>query len=391
MTTPLARGTLLAGRYRIEELVGHGGMSSVYRAADTSLGRDVAVKVFRADLASASDLQRQHAEIRLIASLSHPGLVTLFDATTGEDGPAFLVMRYVAGQDLRSALRKGPLDPAVAAEIGADIASALAYLADRGVVHRDVKPGNILLGTPGQHESRAVLADFGIARLVDAARLTSTGEVIGTASFLSPEQALGGEVDSASDVYSLGLVLLECLTGVRSFPGSPAESAVARLHSDPDIPGSLDPAWRELIAAMTRREPDDRITAAEATLAMRRLGDPAAENPTLRLPAAGIAPEDVVTEPMAEEVPTERLAVEAMPAPPVAIPRARPVKARARGGASLMAGLVALSAVLLAIVIVGGNWAIGLVSTPRMSTVDYPAVDGDLGVHLDQLQESVAP
>ncbi|MFZ2964044.1 MAG: serine/threonine-protein kinase [Rhodoglobus sp.] len=393
MTTPLARGTLLAGRYRIDGLVGHGGMSSVYRAADTSLGRDVAIKIFRPELASSEDLLRQDAEIRLIASLSHPCLVTLFDATTDEEGPAFLVMRYVAGQDLRSALKAGPLDPVVTAEIGADIASALAYLAHHGVVHRDVKPGNILLGAPGPHESRAVLADFGIARLVDATRLTSTGEVIGTASYLSPEQALGGEVDSTSDVYSLGLVLLECLTGVRSFPGSPAESAMARLQADPGIPEELDPTWRELLAAMTQREPGDRITAEEVTPALRRLGDQNAENPTLRMPTAAADAADAVTERMVEDRPTERLGVEAEPPRPVRAPRPRAARApRSRGGAKAftIAGFVALGTVALAILLVGGSWALGQVSA-TFTEVQYPAVDGDLGVHLDQLQQSVAP
>ena len=377
MTTSLARGTLLAGRYRIDGLVGEGGMSTVYRASDTSLGRDVAIKVFRPELASSQDLLRQESEIRLIASLSHPSLVTLFDATADEDGTAFLVMRYVAGQDLREALKAGPLDAALTAEIGADIASALAYLAHRGVVHRDVKPGNILLGPQGPHESRAVLADFGIARLVDAARLTSTGDVMGTASYLSPEQALGGEIGAASDVYALGLVLLECLTGVRSFPGSPAESAIARLNADPEMPERVEPAWRDLLLAMTRREPADRISADLAAVALRRLGDRDAQNPTLRMPAsaptAADAPTARIHEQGAADAETERLGVPSAPG------RARSV------------GKITLGAAVLAIVaIIGGTWAFERIPA-TLSEVSYPAVDGDLGMHLEQLQESVAP
>jgi serine/threonine protein kinase len=185
-------GTVLAGRFRVTGLLGSGGMATVYLADDEALGRPVAVKVFRRDLADGDDLQRQQDEIQLLATLNHPGLVTLFDASTDDAGNAFLVMELVDGTDLHSRLRDGPLSPALVARIGGTLADALVYVHAKGVIHRDIKPGNILLPRPDEHHSgpAAKLADFGIARIVDGARLTATGKILGTATYFSPEQAL---------------------------------------------------------------------------------------------------------------------------------------------------------------------------------------------------------
>ncbi|MET0955614.1 MAG: serine/threonine-protein kinase, partial [Cryobacterium sp.] len=229
---------MLADRFRLDRLIGTGGMATVYEAADLALGRTVAVKLFRMDTADEAGPQRQSGEVMVLASLNHFALVTLFDAGTEHvDGVtrSFIVMEYIDGSDLRSRITAGPVDPAEVARMGADLAEALHYVHARGIIHRDIKPANVLLAPsdfPGR-VAHAKLADFGIARLFDATHLTSTGAVLGTAGYLSPEQALGEPIGPPSDVYSLGLVLLESLTATRSYPGTAIESAMARLQRQP--------------------------------------------------------------------------------------------------------------------------------------------------------------
>lgn len=255
-----ATGRVLGGRYRLGEVVGRGGMSSVFRAVDESLGRDVAVKVFRPGVA---DRARQDAELGVLATLDHHGLVGLLDAgfVDGDGGQQrYLVMPLVTGQDLEQRLTGGPISPRHVAEIGYDMAEALEYIHEHGIVHRDIKPSNILLVDYGDGSSRAHarLTDFGIALADEADRLTAEGVTTGTAAYLSPEQARGGDIGPASDVYALGLVLLQCFTRRREFPGSLVESAVARLTRDPVVPEPLPDHWRDALRAMTAREPGDR-------------------------------------------------------------------------------------------------------------------------------------
>ncbi|MDO9496581.1 MAG: serine/threonine-protein kinase, partial [Nocardioides sp.] len=179
-----------------------------------------------------------------------------------------LVMELVEGPTLSAHAQAGPVAPDEVASIGAQLADALAYAHAQGIVHRDVKPGNVLLGANG----RVKLADFGIARLIgDTVRHTKTGTAIGTAAYLSPEQVLGEEITPAADVYSLGLVLLEVLTSERAFPGSPTESALARLNRDPDLPETLPEPWRRLLGAMTTRDPAARPGADAVARELRAL------------------------------------------------------------------------------------------------------------------------
>lgn len=373
---------LIAARYRVQARVGTGGMAEVYRARDESLGRDVALKIFRREFAEGEDLHRQQGEIRLLARLSHPSLVTLFDAVSDERGRGVLVLEYVHGSDVRARLAAGPLPPPEVAAIGADVARALAYIHGQGVVHRDVSPANILLPDDNASGPTAKLTDLGIARLIDDARVTATGSVIGTAGYMSPEQAEGRPATPAGDVYSLGLVLLECLTGRREFPGSGVESAVGRLARDPVIPPALPPAWRELLLAMTARDPDARPAAVEAVEELSSLVSlqvPALDDASLaELPTAAMTIAELPD-------PTKVLPGLPVSAEPAATPKPRKAGRRA---VQLVAGLALAVAVILVVVLVMVS-AHGTTSRPDPVT-SYPAVSGPLGEHLKQLEQQTS-
>ncbi|WP_186004560.1 serine/threonine-protein kinase [Isoptericola variabilis] len=260
-------GALLGGRYRLEGLVGRGGMADVFEATDQALGRRVAVKVLRDVAQDPSDRDRFTAEARTLARLSHPSIVTVLDADADGDQP-FLVLELVDGGSLAELEHR--LASGAVARLGAQVAAALAHAHAAGVVHRDVKPANVLLGADGG----ALLTDFGIARLLaDTVRHTRTGTTIGTAAYLAPEQVRGEAVGPPADVYSLGLVLLEALTGERAYAGSAVEAAVARLHAPPAVPEDLPAGWREILSAMTHDDAEVRPTAAQAAAALQQLTD----------------------------------------------------------------------------------------------------------------------
>jgi eukaryotic-like serine/threonine-protein kinase len=253
----MREGAVLTDRYEIGPEIGRGSTATVHRARDRETGQDVAVKLFTA-AASPVDSGRDRREADILAGLRHPGLVAFLDSGTTDDH-LFVVLELVDGQSLAQSLLDGPLDAADVTALGAALAGALAYVHGRGVVHRDVKPANILLDADGHPR----LADFGIARLDGATRVTGTGLVVGTAAYMAPEQVRGGDVGPPADVYSLGLVLLEALTGEREYPGSPVEAAVARLHRPPRVPPALPPALATALRRMTATDPAVRPSAAE--------------------------------------------------------------------------------------------------------------------------------
>src|SRR5580693_1851377 len=239
-----AIGTLLAGRYRLDAQIGRGGMSTVYRAFDTVLERAVAIKLMHSEIASDSgQLERFRREARAVAQLNHPHIVTVIDAGEWESrdpdrpervesGTPYIVLEHVAGETLKQLIRReAPMDVPTALAYGVEIARALGAAHGQAIVHRDVKPQNVLLSAEGG----AKITDFGIARTLSEVGLTMDGRVLGTTDYVSPEQALGQAVTGQSDVYSLGIVLYEMLTGNVPFKGE-SPVAVAMMHVREEVP-----------------------------------------------------------------------------------------------------------------------------------------------------------
>ncbi|MGC0387565.1 serine/threonine protein kinase [Streptomyces sp. SAI-129] len=260
---------VLCGRYRLDDLIGSGGAADVHRGFDLQLKRPVAVKVFRPDTGFDHE-EASHGEAVILARLQHPGLVTAYDIGR-HNGRVFLVMQLIEGETLKSRITKGPLTPGATAAVGVGLADALAHAHRAGVVHRDVKPSNVLLDA----SHHPYLTDFGISRLLDGTTRTATGTLVGTAAYLSPEQVLGQPVGRPADVYALGLVLLECLTGRLEYDGGPLESAIARLHRLPVLPHCLPERWAGLLRDMTALDERSRPTARDCARTLAELADPA--------------------------------------------------------------------------------------------------------------------
>ena len=259
-------GNVLGNRYRLIELLGQGGMATIYRARDSQLERDVAVKVLRTEYGRDPDFSsRFRQEAQAAAALNHPNVVAVYDYGQDEAGP-YIVMELVDGEDLASVIRRtGALPPRQAARISAEIARALAAAHARGFVHRDVKPGNVLVARDG----RVKVADFGIARAVAEAQMTLPGTTLGSVHYFSPEQARGEQATTSSDIYALGIVLFELLTGRRPWEGDSAASiAMARLSgpvpSPAGVRSGVPPALDAIVQRALARDPSGRFPTAAA-------------------------------------------------------------------------------------------------------------------------------
>ena len=277
-------GTIVDGRYRVISRLGSGGMADVYLAQDQLLGRDVAVKVLHHHFAEDQEfVERFRREASSAAALSHPNIVAIFDR--GEwNGTYYIAMEYVAGRTLKTIVREhGALDPATAIEIVVQILRAARFAHRRGVIHRDLKPHNVIL----DEEGRARVTDFGIAR-AGASDMTLTGSIMGTAQYLSPEQAQGLAVTGASDLYSIGVILYELLTGVVPFEGETAVAiAFKQVSAEPAPPSTLNPAIPPSLDAIVLRalakDPAERYADADELIA-------ALEREREQLPALSAAP-----------------------------------------------------------------------------------------------------
>ncbi|GGN81104.1 hypothetical protein GCM10010112_57220 [Actinoplanes lobatus] len=262
-------GVTLGGRYRLEERIAGGGMGDVWRGTDDVLGRTVAVKILLPALLDEPGFaERFRGEARTMATINHPGVVDVYDYGSDQQ-IAFLVMEYVEGDALsRTLSRVGRLTPARTMALVAQAADALQAAHGNGIVHRDVKPGNLLVRPNGT----LVLTDFGIARSALVGQLTVAGAVLGTASYISPEQAAGDVATPASDVYALGVVAYQCLSGHRPFDGAtPIEIAMKHVRETPrPLPGDIPPAVRAIVERAMAKDPAARWPSASAMAAVAR-------------------------------------------------------------------------------------------------------------------------
>jgi len=266
----LREDIVVAGRFQLKERLGRGSMAEVFRAVDRAAGREVAVKI-AAD-GSLKNRQRITNEAHVLANLDHPSVITfLAEGIMPGDGPLsgrpFIVEELAFGPSLADAARGPRPVPQQVAGWAAGLFDALSHLHGRGVVHRDIKPANLMLS--GLRRSPVRIVDFGIAAAAGAA--PEPGMSSGTVHYMSPEQASGGSAQPAWDVYALGLVLLELLTGTRAYAGTAVESLVARTLRGPAIPASLGPGWGALLRATTAMESGARPSAAEAAVMARKL------------------------------------------------------------------------------------------------------------------------
>ncbi|MET0559877.1 MAG: protein kinase [Solirubrobacterales bacterium] len=395
---------VLSGRYETAERLGSGGMSNVYKATDRILERTVAVKILAEHL---SDDERFVARFRrealAVAKLIHPNIVQVYD-TGVDEGRHYIVMEYVAGRSGAQILqRHGPVDPTTAAEIGIQACAGLDYAHRRGIIHRDVKPGNLMVTggrVGGGGELTVKLTDFGIARAIEQTRITQVGSVVGTAAYLSPEQVRGEEATPATDVYALGVVLYQFLTGRLPYEGSSlAELAVRQQNEKPlspttyndEVPETLSAAVLRALEGDTSRryasadelatglrlglEGEDVTLPAEAgTAATRMLGDETAATRHLDRTAQ--------TEYRPAPSPSRRPEPRGAPVPPPAQPRV--AEPRRRGAFSRFVRFVLA---LVALVLVAAAVAAGVIAlTDKAAGVKVSKVAGDT---VDKVVEEV--
>ncbi|MGN6203234.1 MAG: protein kinase domain-containing protein [Solirubrobacterales bacterium] len=386
----------LSGRYETGERLGTGGMSSVYKATDRILERTVAVKILAEHLHDDERfVARFKREALAVAKLIHPNIVQVYD--TGIDqGRHYIVMEYVEGRSGAQILqRQGPVDPEIAAEIGIQACAGLDYAHRRGIIHRDVKPGNLMIvgGPVGGGEMIVKLTDFGIARAIEQTRITQVGSVVGTAAYLAPEQVRGEEATPATDVYALGVVLYQFLTGRLPYEGSSlAELAVRQQNEKPLPPSTYDSDIPEPLGAAVLRalegDPNRRYASAEELATGLRLG---LEGEDVTLPLEGgtsatrvLGGDTAATRHMGRDTdqteyrparPAPRPAARPAAPAPVAAAPSRAAEPRRRGAFSRFVRFV-LALVALVLVAAAGATAV-IVSTDKAAGVKVSRVAGD--------------
>jgi serine/threonine-protein kinase len=293
----ISPGVTLGGRYRLDERIAGGGMGDVWRGTDEVLGRTVAVKILLPALLDEPGFaERFRGEARTMATINHPGVVDVYDYGSDQQ-LAFLVMEYVEGDALsRTLSRVGRLTPARTMALVAQAADALQAAHANGIVHRDVKPGNLLVRPNGT----LVLTDFGIARSALVGQLTAAGSVLGTASYISPEQAAGGVATGASDVYALGVVAYQCLSGHRPFDGStPIEIAMKHVRDTPrPLPGDIPPNVRAIVDRALAKDPAARWPTAAAMANVARQAAAALANTSAQPASPHPAPQHPTAQPV---------------------------------------------------------------------------------------------
>ena len=396
----------LSGRYETGEKLGTGGMSNVYKATDRILERTVAVKILAEHL---SDDERFVARFRrealAVAKLIHPNIVQVYD-TGVDEGRHYIVMEYVEGRSGAQILqRQGPVEPEIAAEIGIQACAGLDYAHRRGIIHRDVKPGNLMVvgGPVGGGEMIVKLTDFGIARAIEQTRITQVGSVVGTAAYLAPEQVRGEEATPATDVYALGVVLYQFLTGRLPYEGSSlAELAVRQQNEKPLPPDTYNSEVPDTLGAAVLRalegDPNRRYASADELSAGLRLGMeggdvtlPLEEGTSATRVLGGdtaatrhMGRDTAQTEYRPAESQTRRPAPRVAPVPPPAPPPRATAPPRKRGAFSRFARFV-LAAVALILVAAAVATAV-IVTTDKAAGVRVSKVAGDT---IDKVVEEV--
>ncbi|MFD9302568.1 serine/threonine-protein kinase [Streptomyces sp. NPDC060048] len=359
---PPGRDALLGGRYRLLGPIGSGGTADVFRGLDQVLGREVAVKVFRVGTDTVT-ADRFCDEARLLARLSHRALVTVYDAGRHGQG-AFMVTELIRGVTLRTRVDAGPLSPVQVTRMGADIASALDHVHAHGIVHHDVKPSNILLSEEGSPH----LADFGLSRTVNDHSRSAPDTLVGTLAYMAPEQLLGQGASTASDIYALGVTLLEALTGHREYQGTPVETGTAHLLHPPRIPEGLPDHLARLLMAMTDQDPPARPDAAAVHL---RLQDIAQAPPSRTARSAPL------TDTSTHRSPLRLLDATGSRAEPAGTPGPAESRATRRRRAAL-SGLAAVSVAGACALVMGGIPAAD--STPTTAPFrEQPSASKDTG------------